>query len=60
MKATIHSKLSYESACENLNAMSARSAVCFLQPILQLSMKSLWPPLWLRFLHVHATDVYQH
>jgi len=42
-------KLSCESACENLDAISARSAVCLLQPILQLRKKSSWPPFWLRF-----------
>jgi len=44
-------KLSCKSASEPLNAISARSAVCFLQPILQLSKKSLRPPLRLRFLY---------
>ena len=38
-------KVSCESACENLDAISARSAVCFVQPILQLSKKSSLPPL---------------
>jgi len=42
-------KLSCESACENLNARRARSAVCLLQPILELSKESPWPTLWLRF-----------
>jgi len=32
-------KLSCESACENLDAIRARSAVYLLQPILQLSKK---------------------
>jgi len=38
-------KVSCESACENLNAMSARSAVYLLQPLLQLSKKSSFLPL---------------
>ena len=42
-------KRSCESACENLEAISARSAACLLQPILQLSKKSSLPPLCLRF-----------
>jgi len=36
-------KLSCQSACENLDAIIPRSALCFFQPILQLSKKSLWP-----------------
>jgi len=39
-------KVSCKSPFQNLDVLSARSAVCLLQPILQLS---LWPPLWLRF-----------
>jgi len=38
-----------------LNAISARSAVCFLQPILQLRKKSLRPTLRLRFLYCICT-----
>jgi len=40
-------KLSCESVCENLDAIlvSARSAVCFFQPTLQLSKESSWPSL---------------
>ena len=55
-------KLSCESVCENLDAIlvSARSAVCFFQPTLQLSKESSWPSLWLRFLYLHASDVHQH
>jgi len=49
-----------KSACENLDATSARSAVYFLQPTLQLSKKSSCPALWLRFLHLHVFDVHQH
>jgi len=51
-----------ESACKNLDAIRARSAVCFFRPILQLSKKSWWPPLWwLPFSYVHASsDVCQH
>jgi len=36
------------------------SAVCFFQPILQLSKESSWPSLWLRFLYLHASGVHQH
>ena len=42
--------LSCKSASKPLNAISARSAVCFLQPILQLSKKSSGPPFRWRFL----------
>ena len=47
-------KLSCKSVCENNDAISARSTVCFIQPILQLSKESSWQPLWLRFLCLHA------
>jgi len=40
-----------KSASKPLSAISARSAVCFLQPILHLSKKSSRPPLRLRFLY---------
>ena len=40
-----------KNASKPLNAASARSAVCFLQPILQLSKKSSRPPTRLRFLY---------
>jgi len=53
-------KISCKNACENLDAVSAKSAVFFLQPILQLSKKSSCPPLWLRFLYLHASDVHKH
>jgi len=53
IKITIFLQNFFKSACENLNAISARSAVCFLQPIFHLSKKSSWPPLWLRFLYSH-------
>ena len=55
-------KLSCESFRENLDAIlvSARSAICFFQPILQLSKKSSWPSLWLHFLYLHDSDVHQH
>jgi len=53
-------KLACESVCDNINAMSARSAVRSFQPILQSSMESARPSLWLRFLHLHASDVHQH
>jgi len=53
-------KFSCKNTCENLDAISAKSAVYFLQPILQLSKKSSCPPLWLRFLYLHCCDVYQH
>ena len=43
--------LSCKSASKPLNVISARSAVCFLQPILQLSKKSSRPKLRLRFLY---------
>ena len=43
--------LSCECASKPLNAISARSVVRFLQPILQLSKNSLRPPLRLRFLY---------
>ena len=38
-------KLSYESVCENLDAISVRSTVCFFQPMLQLSKESPRPSL---------------
>jgi len=55
-------KLSCKSVCENLDAMfvSARYAVCFFLPILQLSEESSWPSLWLRLLYLYASDVHQH
>ena len=53
-------RFSRKSACENHDAVSARSAVCFLQPILKLSKKSSCPPLWLRLLYLYASDVHQH
>jgi len=55
-------KLSWESVCEDLDAIfvSAESAVCFFQPILQLSKESSWASLWSRFLYLHASDVHQH
>jgi len=37
-----------KSAYDRVDAISARSAVCFLQSILQLSKKSSRPPSWLR------------
>jgi len=40
-----------KSASKHPNAVSARSAVWFLQPILQLSKKSSRPPWQLRFLY---------
>jgi len=43
--------LSCKSVGKPLNAISARSAVGFLQPILQLSKKSLRPPLRMLFLY---------
>jgi len=43
--------LSCKSASKPLNAVSARSLVCFLQPILQLSKTSSWQPLHLRLLY---------
>jgi len=51
---------SSKSACENLNAKSARSALCCLQPVLQLNQKSCWSPLRLRILYLHASDGKQH
>ena len=53
-------KLSRNSVCENLDGISARSAVCLLQPIFHLSKKSSWPPVRLRYLYLHASDVHQH
>ena len=53
-------KLSCESVYENLDAISARSAVYFFQPMFQLSKDSSWPSLWLRFLYLHASHVHQH
>jgi len=47
-----------KNACENLDAINARSAACFLQPILQLCKTSSWPPLKLRFLHLLASDIH--
>ena len=52
--------LSCQNVCENLDAISVRYAVCFFQPILQLSKESSWPSLWLRFLYLHVFDVHQH
>jgi len=43
--------LSCKTASKPLNAVSARSAVCFLQPILQLSKRSSRPPLRLCLLY---------
>ena len=40
-----------KSASKPLNDVSARSAVCFLQPILQMSRKSSRPPWRVRFFH---------
>jgi len=31
-----------------------------MHPILHLSKKSSWPPLWLRFLFLHTSNVHQH
>jgi len=53
-------KLSCESIYENLDPISARYAVCFFQPKLQLSKESSWPSLWLHFLYLHASYVHQH
>ena len=54
-------KLSCQSVCETLDAISAWSAVCLLQPILQLSKKSSMPPLSLHFCYVCTpADAYQH
>jgi len=47
--------LACKSASKPLNAISARSVVCFLQPILQLSKKSSGPPLRLRFTRFGCT-----
>jgi len=47
--------LSCKSATKPLNTISARSAVCFLQPILQLSKTSSRPPWRLRFLYCICT-----
>jgi len=47
--------LSCQSASKPLNAISARSAVCFLQPILQLSKKSSRPTWSLHFLYCICT-----
>jgi len=52
-------KRSCKNAFENLDAMSARSTVCFLQSIVQLN-KSSWPPIWQRFLYLYASDIHQH
>jgi len=54
-------KLSCESACENLDSISARSALRFFQPILQLSKTSSWPTLWLRLVCFarHALLIYK-
>ena len=53
-------KFSRWSACENLDAISARSAVCFFQAILQLCKTLLLMALWLRFLYLRASDVHHH
>ena len=45
IKITICSQSFLQNACENLDAISERSALCYLQPILHLSKKSSWPPL---------------
>jgi len=37
-------KFSCKDACENLDAISARYAISFLQPMWLLSKKSWWPP----------------
>jgi len=48
-----------KSASKPLSAVSARSAVCFLQPILQLSKKSSRPPWRLLFLYcIHTLWMY--
>jgi len=50
---------SWKSAGKPLYAVSARSAICFLQPILQLSEKSSGPPLRLRFLYcIYTLQMY--
>jgi len=41
------------------SSLLLRSAVCFLQPILQLIKNLLWPS-WLQFLYLRASDVHQH
>jgi len=58
--SALDQKLSCKSACENLDAISARSAVSLLEVMLHLSKKSLWPPLWLRMLYLHAYYLHQH
>jgi len=60
MKHCLLVKLFCNSACENVDALSARSAVCFLQPVLHLSKKSSWSSSRLRILCLHAFDVHQH
>jgi len=53
--------LSCKSASKHLDAISARSAVCFLQPILQFSKKTSMPPLRLRFLYARGGEpIYYH
>jgi len=47
-------KLSCESACENLDAISARSAVCLLQPILQLGRSHRGRHFDCVFLYLHT------
>ena len=42
------------------SCICVRYAVCLSQPIFQLGKESSWPPLWLRFLYLHVSDVHQH
>jgi len=53
-------KRSCKTDDENLDSLRARFAGCCLQPIFQLSKKSLWPSLWLRFLYLRASGENQH
>jgi len=53
-------KRSYKTDGENLDGLRASFVVWFLQPIFQLSKKSLWPSLWMLFLYLRASDVHEH
>ena len=49
-------KLSCKAFCENIDAFSARPAVDFFQPILQLSKESSLPSLRLHFSYLYTSD----
>ena len=54
-------KLSWKSACENLDALCMPFAVSLLRLTLQLSLRSLIvAAIIIAFLYLHASDVHQH